>query len=347
MPRRSSSSPSSVAPSSPAAPPKATASPAAPLASLSYFIGVDVCKAALDCNSPTSGRHWQIPNQRPSILAFLRSLPPQAHLIVEATGRYEEALVMAAHHVGVTISVINPWWVRRFAEGRGCLYKTDRADAKTLRLYGESNPCRPTLPVPPELHALATLSTLREQFVKIQTQLLNSTEHLTLPTGQKAVQALLKSTTRQIAQLEAKARELIARLPALTVRFALLLEQYGIGEVLASTLLCGLPELGSLNRRTIANLAGLAPHAKDSGPQKGKRHIRGGRPKVRRALYLATLTAIRQPGSFLQGCYQRLRAQGKPTKLALIATARKFLVYLNSLFQKHPLPPLFPTPAKI
>jgi transposase len=333
MPKRSASA-------SPTAAPTAPTAPATPLP---YVIGIDVCKAALDCNSATSRRQWQIPNEPRAIASFLQALPPQAHLFVEATGRYEEALVRAAHQAGVTIFVINPLWVRRFAESRGYLLKTDRADAKCLRLYGESTPSRPTLPVPPELHTLTTFTTLREQLVKIQTQLLNSTEHLTEKAGLRILRALLKTTAQQIARLEEKARTLIAQTPALAARSCLLLKQYGIGEVTATNLLCWLPELGSLNRQQIAHLAGLAPQANESGRRQGKRRLRGGRPQVRRALYLATLTAVRQPGSFLQGFYQRLCHAGKLPKVARLAAARKFLTYLNSLLQKHPLPPLLPT----
>lgn len=312
--------------------------PNAPL----YAVGVDVCKLHLDCDAAAPARAWRVANTAQAARALLASLPPGAHLFVEATGGYERVLCQAAHQAGIPISVVNPLQVRYFAKSRGYLAKTDRLDAKILRLYGESTPTRRTPATPPELQELAALTTLREQLVKIQTQLTNAAEHLTLRVALQATESLQLALHKQLAKLEARCQAIIAQTPALATRQTTLLAQYGVGACIASTLLCHLPELGTLNRQQIAALAGLAPYADDSGPTTGARHIRGGRSAVRRALYLAALTAIRQPQSYLQTSYRRLRAAGKPAKVALIATARHLLIHLNSKLHQLALPPLLP-----
>lgn len=304
-------------------------------------VGVDVSKLQLDID--TGGRRWRVPNGPLGIRRLLAHLPADAHLFVEATGGYERALCRAAHRAGIPISVLNPLRVRQFARSRGLLAKTDRLDARVLRAYGESTPCRVSTPKPAALEELATLNALRDELVKIQTQLHNAAEHLTLRTARAAWGKVAAALTKQIARLEKEAAQRVQQTPALALRQAALTAHYGIGETIAHTLLVGLPELGTLNRQRIAALAGLAPHPDDSGQRRGQRHIRGGRPKVRRALYLAALTAIRQEQSFLRDFYCKLRAR-KPAKVALIAAARRLLVYLNAQFHNLAFPPLIPSP---
>ena len=140
----------------------------------------------------------------------------------------------------------------------------------------------------------------------------------------------LRQTDASIAALEEQIVTAITADPGLEARYRRLLSEFGIGEVTAATLVLELPELGQLNRKQVAALCGLAPFAKDSGEKRGVRFVQGGRNQLRRSLYMATLSAIRKKSSPLQTFYLRLRANGKPTKVALIACARKFLTYLNS-----------------
>ena len=303
-------------------------------------VGVDVSKAYLDVDGP-HGRS-RCPNTPAGVQQLLAQLPPGAQLFVESTGGYEHRLRDAALTATVPIAVLNPAWVRHFAKSRGLLAKTDRLDAMVLRLYGECTPCRFEEPRLPELQQLATLASLRDQLVKIQTQLVNAQEHLPakLRVAEQALKTLAKQSQQQIAKLEAAALELIAAHPALAQRAEALWAEYGIGHITTVTLLTGLPELGTVNRGEIAALAGLAPVAHDSGTRCGKRRIAGGRPTVRRALYLATLTAVRRKGSVLQRHYLHLRQAGKEAKVALVACARKFLLFLNSKIQKLAPPPL-------
>jgi transposase len=296
-------------------------------------VGVDISKAYLDVDAPAA--RWRVPNTPAGVRELLQQLPPGARLFVEA-GSYGRCLRDAAFAGGVPIALLNPLRVRFFAKSRGLLAKTDRLDARALRLYGESTPCRFAQPVVPELEQLAVLVSLRDQLVKTLTQLSNCAEHVpaALRAGQQALAAVRKQLRQQIAKLEVAARQLIAAQPALAERAKALLAVYGIGDVISFTLLAGLPELGTVNRGEIAALAGLAPHAHDSGTSSGRRRIRGGRTNVRRALYLATLTAVRRQGSVLRRSYLHLRHNGKPPKAALAACARKFLLFLNSKIQK-------------
>jgi transposase len=302
-------------------------------------VGVDVCKERLDADAGP-GHRFSLPNDAAGIRALLDQLPPGAHLFCESTGGWEAPLRRAALQARIPISTVNPWRVRRFAEAQGCLAKTDALDARTLREFGERMRVRRDEPQPAALQELHPLLTLREELVKVQTQLANSLVHQPSVFAQRLLQKLQKSLAQEIERLEKKMHTILRQDPVLAPRYAWLLSQYGIGETIATTLLCLLPELGTLNRAQAAALAGIAPYADDSGPRRGTRHIRGGRPRVRRALYLATVTAIRQNGSPLRAFYTRLKAAGKASKVALIATARKFLTYLNSqLHQLSLLPP--------
>lgn len=304
------------------------------------YVGLDVCKLHLDADLPTGP--LRVTNDPKGWARLAKALPPDTHLCLEATGGYERGWVDCAHAQGQSLSVLNPARVRAFAQAAGQLAKTDRLDAAVLSAYGRALRPPPDTPVAPATRALAELAALRTQFVDIQNQLTSAAEHLTLPATRRALAALARTLQRQIAQLEAASAKTIATDPALAARDATLQAQHGIGPVTAATLLALLPELGRASRGQIAALAGLAPHNHDSGPRQGSRHLRGGRPRVRRALYLATLSVIRST-SPLAAFYHRLRQNGKPAKVALLATARKLLTFLNSLLKSASSLPMTPT----
>ena len=226
----------------------------------------------------------------------------------------------------------SPWsiprQVRDFARAKGRLAKTDAIDARVLADYGAAMAPKPASKADPARTALCELSTLREQLVAIRTQLINHNEHLTSSVTRRAVKASLASIERQIQTLELAAATLIKEDALLQSQCVALTAHRGVGNLTAVTLLAHLPELGSASRAQIASLAGLAPFNRDSGSWRGQRHIHGGRHRVRKALYMASLSAIRKGP--LKVFYQRLRSNGKPPKLALIATARKLLILLNS-----------------
>ena len=291
------------------------------------YIGVDVSKAHLDVASDlATQRH---PNQPAAIAAWIKKLPPQCHLIVEATGGYERPLVRACHRAGRPISVLNPARVRCFARARGSLAKTDAIDAAVLREFGRALQPKACPEAAPAQRELAELVSARDHLVVLKTQLVNGLEHAELPLVRRCFRDQLRGLERRIAQLEKALEACLGTSAELSRRHDLLRAQPGIGLLTAATLLALLPELGSANRHQIAALAGLAPYNRDSGQKSGPRFTGHGRPRLRRALYLATLSAIRAPGD-IADFYHRLRFAGKPAKVALIASARKLLCFLNS-----------------
>jgi transposase len=298
------------------------------------YVGVDVSKAHLDAASDLAlERH---PNQPSAIAAWLKKLPPDCHLIVEATGGYERPLVRACHRAGRPISVLNPARVRHFARARGTLAKTDALDAVVLREFGRAFQPKACPEIAPAQQALAELVCARDRLIDLRTQLINSLEHAELALVRQCFRSQLKSLERRLARLEKALLATVESHPELARRFALLTAQPGVALVTATTLLALLPELGCANRNQIAAPGGLAPFNRDSGQKSGPRFTGQGRPRLRRALYLATLSAIRRPGD-LADFYRHLRRAGKPAKVALIASARKLLCHLNSLLKPSQL----------
>jgi transposase len=295
--------------------------------------GIDLSKAHLDCD--LHGRILRLPNNPRGFQKLIALLPPYAHLCMEATGGYERPLADALHHARIRFSIINPRQVRDFAKAKGILAKTDAIDARLLSLYGQAMLPKPSSAPDPAQRQLAQINTLRDQFVAIQTQLINAAEHLEVPALKRLLQAQLRCLQKQIQKLQQLSGSLIKAHPILSVRNTVLNAIGGIGPVTSSTLIALLPELGSASRGQIAALAGLAPFNDDSGKRKGQRHIRGGRARVRRALYMATLSSIRCDGA-QRAFYQRLIAAGKPPKVALIACARKLLLFINYKIKSLP-----------
>jgi len=296
-------------------------------------VGIDVCKLQLDVAWP--GQRRRLTNNPQGHQALLAALPAGTHVYLEATGGYERALVDTLQRAGRAVSVLNPRQVRAFARAQGQLAKTDRLDASVLADFGRAMDTPATAPVDPSIRQLAELCAVRDQFVHLRAQLLQSAEHWSLPQTRRGLQAQLRSLTTQIDKLEALLAATIAQDPALAARNDTLQSQYGIGPTTAAVLLALLPELGHASRRQIGALAGLAPYNDDSGPRSGHRHIRGGRSRVRRALYLAALSVVRSHTP-LAAFYQRLRQTGKPAKVALLATARKLLCFLNHQLKSSP-----------
>jgi transposase len=298
------------------------------------YLGVDVSKAHLDLADATTTR--RITNTPAAIHKLLARLPEGTHLLVEASDGYERLLVDACHHAGRPVSVVNPTRVRRFAQACGQYAKTDRIDARMLHVYGLAFHPSPTAPADPAVRELAELVDARSQIVQARIAILSYLEHAAQNTVVRIYRAQLRSLEVQIRTLEAAINTQLTSAPLLRDKASLLQSVKGVGPVTAATLLAHLPELGHANRQEIAALAGLAPYNSDSGQKSGRRFIKGGRPKVRRALYLAAFTLLRSPSNPLCIFYRRLRANGKPAKLALIAIARKLLAHLNSCIKNLP-----------
>jgi transposase len=299
------------------------------------FVGIDVSKAHLDLAVHRQGNAQRLANADAGIAALVAQLTPLAPrlVVLEATGGYEAACALALQAAALPVLVVNPRQARDFAKSQGILAKTDRVDARVLAHFAATTTLAPRpLPTGP-LRELAALVTRRRQ---VQDQLQAERQRLPFATGLIAtsLQAAIRVYSEEVRTLTAALGALIKTTPSLREPAARLTSVPGVGPIVAATLLGELPELGQLNRRAIAALAGVAPLARDSGRQRGRRHVWGGRASVRRALYMAALVASKH-NPVIRAFYQRLLAAGKAKKLALVACMRKLLVILNALVKQE------------
>lgn len=254
---------------------------------------------------------------------------PQIHVICEATGGYERPVVRALREAGVAVSVLHPARARKLAEGLGFMAKTDALDAAALAAIGALLEPAPTPAPDPAVEQLAAFVARREQLTELIRREKHHRETTSDPGLLKDIAQSLAALEKRHAKLEAHIGRHLAAQPLLAAKSARLQQAPGVGPVAAATLLALLPELGHGHRNRIASLAGLAPRNRDSGASSGQRHVRGGRPKVRRILYLCALSAARHHPA-LKDFYTRLRNAGKSPKVALVAVARKLLIRLHS-----------------
>lgn len=300
------------------------------------LLGVDVCKDFLDAHARPSAAHQRFDNTPAGIeqlVAWLRPLAPE-RVVFESTGTYQKAAVGALLAAGLPAVVVNARQVRDFAKGTGQLAKTDAIDAGILAHFGEvvTTVVRP-LP-PPEVLEFREFCDRRGQLVRML-----ATEKNHRHAAQGCSAKVLKNIDKHIAFLEKQIEDLeermdgiVAESEAFKAKDEILQSIVGIGPQVSRTLLVHLPELGTGSRQSIAALVGLAPFADDSGTSSRIRHIRGGRGKVRIALYQAAVAAIRYSPS-MKAFYGGLKGRGKATKVALIAVARKILVLANALLR--------------
>ena len=309
----------------------------------STYIAFDVSKDTLQLQGPDAGATGQIANTATIVLSTLKRLHrlhPGLHVICEPTGGYERLLVQGAHALGLPVTMVDAFKARHFALGLGWLEKNDRLDAALLRRYALAAEPAPTPPPSPEHAQLRDWVQLREHYV--QRLSMEQTFGQTLGRPQLQTRVLEECARLEvlIAELDTEiAAFLETQAPALQDKVQTLCLVSGIGLRVATGLLAHLPELGTFSDRAIAKLAGLAPIVDDSGTRVGHKHIARGRAPARRILYQAALVAA-QHNEYLRPFYQRLRAAGKPAKVALIAVARKLLVFLNSLLKPAFLQPV-------
>jgi transposase len=297
-------------------------------------IGIDVAKAHLDLFHPVTGHH-RIDNTGAAIEQWLQPLTGTDPFIVfEATGGYDWVLRCALGQARIRHARLNPTQARRYAQATGRLAKTDRIDAAMLCELGERLAPPPQDAVDASRKHLSDLHKRRDQLIAER-----SAEKVRLSEARGLCQTVLASLATHIAWLDEAIDELDAAILALIEQdselqrqAALLRTAPGIGFVSAVTLLAQMPELGLRRPGSIAALCGLAPFNCDSGAMRGQRHIRGGRGRVRRALYMAALSAVRT-NARIRAFYQRLLDAGKAKKLALIAVARKLITILNAMLR--------------
>ena len=304
------------------------------------YVGLDVAKLTLQLD--LAGFPLALANTltgHRSLLAHLRRLQAKSgrpvHVVCEGTGGYERAVVAALQEAGVAVSVHNAARVRAFARAQGRLAKTDALDAAVLSAFGVAmQPAGDTPPTESEA-ALEALVIRRDQLKDLVALEACRGEHHHHPGVKKEAALLQKQLAAHLEKIEAQIQDLLVAAAEVKARVERLQSVAGVGAVSAYTLLAYLPELGKLSRGAVAALAGVAPMNADSGRVRGQRHIRGGRAPARKALYMAALCAtLHNP--LLRAYYQRLKAKGKPAKVALTAVMRKLLLHLNSLL-KTPL----------
>ncbi|TNC06809.1 IS110 family transposase [Methylobacterium terricola] len=294
------------------------------------FVGVDVANDWLDVHHVLSGAR-RIANTAAAARSFAAACAKQgAWFIFEASGGYDRVLRDALETCNVRFSRVNPRQARDFARAMGVIGKTDRVDARMLAELGIRLRPAPTQPLAAARRALQAQATRRRQLVEIRKQEATRLQQTADRQARADIVSLIVVLDRRIAKVEAQINDLIKADPELRPLNQRLQTAPGVGPIVAATLIAELPELGQLDRRSIAALAGLAPIARDSGKRVSPRSVGGGRPIVRTILYLAALQASRRCAVF-RDFRQRLQLAGKPTKAALTATARKLLVTLNAM----------------
>ena len=298
-------------------------------------VGIDTSAIQLDIYVRPSGQFFSVNNDAPGIkdaVKQLQALKP-TRVLIESTGRLELNFVIAAHKAGLPLVVCNPGNVRNFAKSAGRVAKTDKLDAMDIAHYGEAMKPRLSSIKPEKLRAISDLLTVRSQCLDMSTMQKNRLKRMP-KTVHKPIQAILKTIKQQIESIDKQLDKLVNSVAEWRQKRDLLLSAKGVGNVLAYTLMSELPELGQLNRKEIAALVGVAPMNRDSGSYEGKRYIRNGRHKVRTVLFVSMMSAI-QCHPKLKPMYERMVANGKPKKVAIVACMRKQLTILNTMVKNN------------
>ncbi len=301
------------------------------------FVGIDVSKAQLDVAVRPTGKRWTLPYDQTGIEGLIPQIVDlePALVLLEATGGLELPLVASLAAAALPVVVVNPRQVRDFAKATGTLAKTDTLDAGVLAHFADA--------VRPEVRPLKdaetqVLNSLTARRRQVMTMLVSEKNRLGTAIGAVSprIEAHIAWLEQELSDLDKGLRQTLRRSPVWREKDDLLRTVPGVGEQISLTLLANLPELGTLNRRQIAALVGVAPYNRDSGALRGKRAVWGGRSRVRAVLYMGALVASRHNPA-IRDFYQRLLAAGKPKKVALVASMRKLLVILNGML-KHGSP---------
>lgn len=297
-------------------------------------IGIDVSKAFLDVAVSGAGQVVRYSNdaQGAAELAATFEVPDLA--VLEATGGYELVCVRVLQAQGWPVAVVNPRQVRDFARAGGQLAKTDALDARALVAFGRAMQPSVLPPADCARDDLAELVARRRQIVDMGIAEKNRLQQATDQRITESIDAMLSFFKSQLIAIDTAIALAVEAEPRMASACKRLMEVPGIGPVTAAVLLAELPELGHIDGKKIAALVGVAPINRDSGRHRGERHIAGGRHSVRCALYMATISGVRCNPQ-LTTFYKRLKANGKPPKVALIATLRKLTCILNAIMRDH------------
>ena len=295
------------------------------------YVGIDISKDSLDVAIHASSQQWQFPNETAGITRLCRMLKElsPALIVFEATGGYEMPLYLSLDEAGLQVAPVNPRQVRDFAKSTGKLAKTDILDARTIAHFGYA--IRPVPHPVPDTREIKMVVSRRAQLLEMLTMETNRLRG-TPEAIRTRIEVHIDWLRKEIDDTDGELRRIIEEDPIWQEKDRLLQSTPGVGPALSGTLIAQLPELGTLNRRQIAALVGVAPLNRDSGMMHGRRIIWGGRPHVRAVLYMSTLVATRY-NPVIRDFYLRLCSAGKRKKVALIACMRKLLTILNAMLK--------------
>lgn len=297
------------------------------------YVGIDVSKDTLDVAIWGEKKCLEVSNSRRGIAKLVKQMLALAPtlMVVEATGGYEEGVVLALFEAGLPVALVSPQRVRQYAKAKGLLAKTDQIDARVLADFGKKLQPRLFVGKSEERRRLAALLGRRKQLNEML-----QAEKSRRRTRDLSLQQSLKRTIRylktELETIDQAIEQFLQEHQELEEQEKLLRTAKSIGRITAATLLADLPELGQLDRKEIAALVGVAPMNRDSGRKRGHRKTQGGRPEVRSALYMAALTGIRY-NPILKSQYEHLVKRGKEKKVAITACMRKMLTILNAMMR--------------
>lgn len=297
------------------------------------IVGVDVAKDWIDVCDLTTSKEHRVETSPQALKRFAKTCAGKL-VVFEASGGYERPLMNALSTLHIKYKRVNPRQAREFARATGCLAKTDRVDAALIAQMGTALQLQPDLPPDPSRERLSALVARRETLVEQRKQEKQRLQQSTEPFVRNDISSHVKLLTNRIEKVEAEINDHIAHNEELAAQNEHLRSAPGVGPVTASVLLAKLPELGKVNRKAIANLAGLAPHACESGYMKGKRMIWGGRSDVRRALYTAAFAASKCDPQ-MKAKREAMSQVGKPFKVTIVALARRLLTQLNCIVKEN------------
>jgi transposase len=302
------------------------------------FIGIDVSKGRLDVALAPAGVTFAVTNDKKGHKTLLKKLIglDVGVIVLEATGKYHRGVHLVLHEKGLPVCVVNPYRSRKFADALGELAKTDKIDAKVLARYGEFIGPGAQIPVSKTLSELAEILNTRDSAIRARTALRNRLAAANSSLVRRELRMQIRNGGTHIERLEKAVQALVAGDDELARRFRILSSIPGFGWATAAGLVGLMSELGNLSAKQVAALAGVAPMNWDSGEMRGRRAIKGGRPAIRRLIYMASLSAgARGANPDMKAFYQHLRARGKPSKVALVAVMRKLLILANTLIAEN------------
>lgn len=298
------------------------------------FVGIDVAKDRLDIHVRPSGESFTVARDGEGLVALvdrLRQIAP-ALVVLEATGGFEITVAAAVGSAGLPLAVVNPRQIRDFARATGKLAKTDALDAAAIAHFAQAVHPEPR-PLPDaQAQELGELVARRRQVIEMMVAERNRGRQLQSKRLKKRIERHLEALQKELTEIENDLDESIRGTPIWRESENLLKSVPGVGNATARTLLADLPELGTLGRKQIAALVGVAPFNRDSGTWRGQRTVWGGRAGVRATLYMAALVASRR-NPVIAAFYRHLRSAGKPAKVALTACMRKLLIILNAILR--------------